>query len=190
MRPQAETCEQYEQHQWLKDFPSTSFRKTCASRWKRQYTTRGNCSIDICERGGLHSLSLSLFCFFSLALCGSAFITQTFVASIFSFFLFSSAEPEWCVPMQIECRNQAPEVDAVRMSDLSHARGSNRIYSLSLSLAISRCPKTRLLPLDAFCRQLNPRGCPPPYVAPHFYPATVWHHPRQLIEIPRRAVDV
>lgn len=102
------------------------------------------------------------YSFFSLALRCYAFITQTFAISFSLFFLFffsfSFTESEWCVPMQIERRNQAPEVDAAaaRMS-ACHTHAQVTAFYIRCKPAISLVLK-RDCSLVAFCRQLNPRG--------------------------------
>lgn len=124
---------------------------------------RGNRFTDICGRGK------SSF-FFFLVSAAAASRRRVYYANVcclfffLSFFRFPPQSRNDASPCKIERRNQTPEVDAAataaRMSGLSHARGSNRVYIRWCKLAISPVllAETRLLP-----RQLNPLPPPPPW---------------------------
>lgn len=119
-----------------------------------------------------------------------AFITQMrFILFyfIFYFILFLvSPQCQRCVSMQIERRNQAPEVEARHRPKCRPVtrRSNARVYIRRRKLATTAHEIALCHSLATFYHQLNLLVAAP--LGAHFHSATGWHHSRRLIEIPTR----
>lgn len=84
-------------------------------------------------------------------------VCYLFLSLFLSFFLFSSTESEWCVPMQIERRNQAPEVDAAaaRMS-ACHTHAEVTAFTYDDVNSRSRPFWNEIAPSSRFAANLTP----------------------------------